>query len=282
MTKRDWLTVALKTLGMILVFFYLWVWALFFAMPFALADEFRRHDSSVTNVLLLVFALAAAVSGLVVGILLVIYGDRLADRLAPQEAGDDDDPDSQRALFFVALKFVGVVCVVWGFQRLLGNIGSGFVFADFIPSSSTLGGWLHLIAWPMVLLAIGIWLTCDGKLLMRMAFGNASTSSEDIDPLSWQPRVIFSVALRILGVVLLVVRLPWLVSVLIIRAFPITIEMEGGAKFEWPSVKWPGFIGGLLVLAASVYLIRGAEHLVRLVFRDEAPATLSGQQGESP
>ncbi len=29
-------------------------------------------------------------------------------------------------------------------------------------------------------------------------------------------------------------------------------------------------------------LIRGAEHLVRLVFRDEAPATLSGQQGESP
>ena len=136
---------------------------------------------------------------------------------------------------------------------------------------STLRMWVRQTAWPLVLLLIGLWLVLGGKRLMRLAYGHVSVGSGATQPLTWKPRVLFSVALRVFGVVLLTLRLPWLIGSLVMQAFPLAVE----ARKNWfgtdPSFDWEKFLGGLLILAIAVYLISGAKHLVTFIFRKREP-----------
>jgi len=281
MTKQDWLSVGLKTVGVMLVIVYLG--GLVASLGFLLAQIAHEAEFERGYVAAIVFSLVAMAVGIAVSILLVTDGDGLARRLTSNGEEADDVPVAhpQRALFLVAIRVIGVVCVARGVVRLLINAGQRFVMAEFYPSTGSFTIWCRQVAWPLVLLVIGIWLVFGGRLLMRLAYGNGPRSSDDADPLGWKPRELFSVALRVLGVVFLTVKLPSLVYLLVVQVFPLTAEALKTApdgKFTFDT--W-GFVGALLVVVVSVYFIRGARHFTRLVFRSQADVVTSNDEGEA-
>ena len=84
MTKRDWSSVLLKIVGVVLVIGYLS--ALFVVTGLLLAmvsqdDYYPSHKGGGDNILPLVFYVGTVVCGIVLGVLLVTHSDRLADRL---------------------------------------------------------------------------------------------------------------------------------------------------------------------------------------------------------
>ena len=271
MTKRDWLSVALKTSGVVLAILYLQV--LFFGLGMYLSPSVWRGPSAWRSTVALLLSLGATAGGFVVGLLLAKEGDLVADHLLKTELTPIDDRGlrDQRGIFFASLKFIGVVAATQGLVRLPAFIGLVLNRPRLYEDAPALSVLIRQVAWPLVLLAVSAYLIFGGKRLMRLSYGREieGQGSEEVGP--WTPQRLFALALRVFGVVLVTRKLPWLIRSLVMEVFPLAVEARKSWFGAEPSFNWGNFLGGLLILAIAVYLISGAKHLVNFVFRKRTP-----------
>ena len=273
MTRRDWLSVVLKITGVCLALYWMYhlVNTTTVVVPRMIRLASAEYGSSVgewTECCLWPIASALAV---IVALALVKWGDVLAERLASDSSApaQTDPVDGHRAVFFVALKIIGA----WVAVRALPMIVTGAAALQrHAQLDSGRGGYLawvimgvigHLLGF-----AIGVYLLAGGSLVARLAFGRRHRVGETPGPGEAVPGLgrmdaVFSLALRIIGAILLATRLPWVVRVAIF-IFPATSEVFG------KPVEWRNLFDTLVVLAVSVYFLTGAKHLVRFVFRRAA------------
>ncbi|HUX16003.1 MAG TPA: hypothetical protein VMW52_05990 [Phycisphaerae bacterium] len=269
MTKRDWLSVALKTSGVVLAILYLQAFILVLGLN--LRPSVWRGTPGWRSTVELLLALGGTAGGVVVAVLLTAAGDRLADRLLKTDvAADDTGLQGQHGIFFAGLKFIGVVAATQGLVHLPACIGSVVNFPRLLyehaPALSIL---IRQVAWPLVLLAISAYLIFGGKRLMRLAYGREIEETAGVGP--WTPQSLFALALRVLGVVLVTLRLPVLVRFLLTGGFPLQRKaLVGGALVIDTGLEffeWLDLLLRLVILAVAVYLISGARRLVTFVFR---------------
>lgn len=272
MTKRDWLSVALKTSGVVLAIYYFCNFVV--VVGIFLAEVIKKGLSDPEHVLQFLLYSVGTGCAFIIALVLVKRGDRLAARLVggSGETLGDANLAWQRNLFHVSLKVIGVICLTRGVARLLMNIGSIFPLSRFYEGVGWFRLSVHQVSWPVLLLAVGAWLFFDGKWLVRLAFGPLPSEPTEGESGLWKPQTVFALALRVFGVVLLTIKLPWLISVLIIRVLPFAAEASKNVFGAGADFNWGNFLGGLLVLAIGVYFVMGSRHLVTFVFRKKTTA----------
>ena len=275
MTKRDWLSIGLRILGVWLALcsIYQFIGVAGVVVPSmvrAVSGEYSDAGDWVQSS----FFILVPLLGVIAALTLMKWSDRVAAKLVLEDARLEEasDVDRHAAIFVLALKIIGAFAVIRALPMLVnsatdwhrswGGHFTGFRLQALIGTA----GWT-------LSLGIGAYLLLGGKLLVRLAFasaylGEGPSAPEDRILNIGRPDAVFSLSLRIVGAVLLASRLPWLIRVVLL-VFPGTAE-KAEEMFGRTS-NWVEFLGALLVLALGVYFLMGAKHLVGFVFRKRTP-----------
>ena len=250
MTKRQLMSLAIKVTG-------IWFVVVRLADTVASAAMTMGYEAEGApipwwaHVVWVVWMTTMAVAGLAV----VLMSDKIAKRVTPN--GDEGVTWAELrvgsgSVVLLAMKCLGMFLLLDGVmmlaQGLFGGINYGMSREIYILIAAgfnlVLGSYLFFggqgAAW---------WL--EGRLLE----GEAPTVGKE----SWE-RPMFVQAVRIVGVVWLTWRLPWIVTVLVLQWLPEPFSKAGG---------YGAAVRGVLYLAMSVYMIMGAPGMVGLVFREK-------------
>ena len=125
MTKRDWLSVGLKITGVCLALYWMHhlVNTTTMVVPRMIRLALADYGSSVGKWTECCLWLIASLLAVITALALVKWGDVLAEKLAPAgSAPAQTEPvDGHRAVFFVALKIIGVWLVVRALPMIVTN-----------------------------------------------------------------------------------------------------------------------------------------------------------------
>jgi hypothetical protein len=186
---------------------------------------------------------------------------------------------TKRDILSVAFKIMGVLFaanaimyVPWTLMALLNLAENRPTRVHEALNVSLYWSWAAALAAPILMFCIGyVLLTLAEPIADRLARGDTEVLSLGLGP-RWE-QAIFSVSMRIVGVLLLARGIPDLVSWrLFFRPWFIQRPIDvRGLLFD--------LIRPLLTLIIGAYLLTGARHLLRFLFR-EPPATT--QPGPMP
>ncbi len=264
MTKRDWLSVGLKIAGVCIVI-------VLFTGLLQYLFMLLQGDLSDTSNSVVFASLGGLLISSVLSLAMICRPDALAEKLAPGGAATDEDQSlaCQRGAFTIALRIIGAawlafVAVARANTILVHWIGFSREGAEAWDRLR----WLQIlsdgVAFALVT-TLGLYLLLGGKGLVRFAFhGTPDASHVAPDPviiMGIGPQdVVFSLAMRVVGVLLFLRYLPALAAQAI-YVFPAIAEWQGA------SPNWERILQYVVFVAVSIYLITGARHFVRWVFR---------------
>ena len=166
MTKRDALSVSLKILGVVALYR-----ALFGAiMTFGSMAWRLEVSQSLDFPLYLTMSVVQYVLALAAGCVLLMWGDRIAARLVRQDAELPTIAATgwQKPVFVVALKVVGIVCLVNGLPRFARTAALAAFTRTFPRYATPQGAGEALYA--IVLIALGVYLLSGARHLVAFAF----------------------------------------------------------------------------------------------------------------
>ncbi len=259
MTKRDWMSVGLKC-AFLAVFLMVFVQFVAYSTGIVQMLVSGAHPAEMWSALV----------GLSMGCAVALVGLRFSDVLAAKTVPADAPwapGEVHRVVFLLACRVAGAVCAVMVVSDILPLVGYWSrmdLSGEFFPRP--IAFIFAQTAWLVVRGGMACYLLFGGRSLVRIAFasGDHGVSSVDAEPEILgigRPNDVFSLALRVVGLIFLLGRLPKLIEDLVLRVFP--LFHEGGMT----APGWPRFIWALVMVAVCLYLLTGARALVRLVFR---------------
>ena len=172
---------------------------------------------------------------------------------------------TRRDILSVGVVFMGFWSVLRGLSVTVSAITRAQYYLGLpeYSGANALWVWLSQLSYPGIYLAAGAVLLLWGEAISaRLLREDKAIAFERMG--QWEEPV-FTLALRVIGVMFGLAWLPHVFSSVVLN-----VVESLSARGRGP--EWGKAIGGVLVVAVSLYLMTGAKHLVGLVFRKRGPA----------
>lgn len=171
MSKRDILSIAFKILGAVCLINALW------SLPMIIASlSMMRSEVSllaeINSILYFIGIILGPLLMFAMAFILLRYADSLSKKLIPvdEKLPVIDPVIWQKPLFVLALKIMGVFCIIKGIPKIINGLinwiltgmQQGDMFMRFIPAFGVIES--------VVYLTLGFYLLCGGKKLLKLAF----------------------------------------------------------------------------------------------------------------
>lgn len=182
---------------------------------------------------------------------------------------------AKRDVLSLALRVLGVVLIVQGIVGIPSVIASAVAIASQQWASGEPVSLLNVLNWVgiIVYVTVGIVLFFGGDAVAR----RLCSSQERIElPEALDASSIFTTGARIVGLVFALQAIRWLLGGLS-KVAASTVQLAGVTESDLPkafseSLRPEGLasiISALVLLALSAYLVWGAPHLAKLIYRSE-------------
>ena len=169
---------------------------------------------------------------------------------------------TKRDVVAIVLKVLGVIAVMYAILHISSvGMAIGLLFRPSTPDSpSYLSYWYIVVTITTpILLCIMAYLLLKWGDSIAIRLVRKDKKIPALGTNEWQ-RIIFTMALRIIGVVCLV------------KGIPEVIEGLGQIAFQWGWYGminyWTGFFSAIVLVILGLYLISGGKYLVNYVFRE--------------
>lgn len=163
---------------------------------------------------------------------------------------------SSRVILRTGLQVVGVVTIINGFQQAIA--ASGIILAN--QESTDLGIQISTILVPLVIIAVGIFLTIASNALVAKLYPDSAVVPDSGEAL-------FVLAMKILGAVLVVQALPEAVRLLSDLIYIKSVSPVWNTDVQSQFI-FTHLLSTLLYFILGFYLLSGARLLVRWAFPD--------------
>ena len=255
MTKRELLSMALKVLG---IWFAVLQCKYFVgAASLLLTWELEGHAGEWAMVAVY-FDFAGELLLVALGVCVARWSDWIARRAMP--AGEEPVTWTElkigsETVLLLAMKCLGLVVLLDAADMLLQGLASSLQAGV---------GWVRYLFFGAGFdLVVGAYLFMGGRAVAHwLAKGSSDSTPAVLGQNAWE-KPFFVQALRVVGMVLLVWRLPWIVTVTVLKWLPPPI---GRLMNDYG---WSDVARSAIIVGVSLYLIFGARHLVDWVFCDE-------------
>lgn len=169
-----------------------------------------------------------------------------------------------KAFFHAGLKIIGVLTIIWGFTHVVTVVYSFYTvlnLSDLMSGSDLMNYRVSLIfqaVYPVLLLALGIYLVRSGEAIIQFAFRGLEEKYED------KAGELFTQFMKLAGLVLIIYSIP--------KAFQLVanVMFVSSAKVIDTSVQVDFIIHNLVItviqLLLGVYLLKSGKFFYKMGF----------------